>query len=180
MTALEAVAAAMGVAMVLLNMRVHPAAWPLAIGSSAVYLFVFWEHRLYGDATLQLLFIAMAAWGWWQWLRGTGNDGAPLVVRSHSLEQALDRGLFGVVDAHGYADAAGGRDELGGLLDRLGAFRVHRTLAAAAPGAVHGHAGFAECARDAPAGPARGVAMSCDGGMRGPATIGCGGAARHA
>jgi len=94
MGALEVVAFAMALGMVVLNMRVHPAAWPLAIGSSAVYGFVFWEHRLYGDATLQLLFIAMAAWGWWQWVRGTGADGAPLVVRSLSR-----RGRFATVAA---------------------------------------------------------------------------------
>ena len=94
MSGLEGVAFAMALAMVLLNMRVHPAAWPLAIGSSAVYGVVFWEHRLYGDATLQLLFIGMAAWGWWQWMRGTGADGAPLVVRALSR-----RGRFATVAA---------------------------------------------------------------------------------
>jgi nicotinamide mononucleotide transporter len=94
MTALEVVAVVLSIAMVLLNMRVHPAAWPLAIASSACYGFLFWEHRLYGDATLQLLFIAMAAWGWWQWLRGHGDGGAPLVVRPLSR-----RGRFAAVAA---------------------------------------------------------------------------------
>lgn len=63
------------------NLRVHPLGWPLAILSSLLYFGVFWQSRLYGDASLQLLFAGLAAWGWWQWLRGTGADGQALVVR---------------------------------------------------------------------------------------------------
>ena len=77
----ELIGAVFGVWMVLCNFRVHPLAWPLAIASSALYLLVFWQARLYGDGALQILFIAVAFWGWWQWLRGTGADGRPLVVR---------------------------------------------------------------------------------------------------
>lgn len=94
MTAQEVVAFVLSLAMVVLNMRVHPAAWPLAIASSALYGSVFWEHRLYGDAALQLLFIAMAAWGWWQWVAGRGAGGAPLVVR-----QLSRRGRFTAIAA---------------------------------------------------------------------------------
>ena len=32
---------------------------------------LFADSQLYGEATLQLLFVAVAVWGWWQWLRGT-------------------------------------------------------------------------------------------------------------
>jgi len=78
----ELIGAALGLAMVLCNLRVNPAGWPLAILSSAMYLLVFWDAKLYGDAALQVLFIAIAAWGWWQWLRGRGDDGALLRVRA--------------------------------------------------------------------------------------------------
>lgn len=78
----ELIGAALGLAMVLCNLRVNPAGWPLAILSSAMYLLVFWDAKLYGDAALQILFIAIAAWGWWQWLRGRGDDGSPLRVRA--------------------------------------------------------------------------------------------------
>lgn len=78
----ELIGALLGLAMVVCNLRVNPAGWPLAILSSAMYLLVFWQARLYGDAGLQLLFIAIAAWGWAQWLRGRGEDGEPLRVRA--------------------------------------------------------------------------------------------------
>ena len=67
--------------MVVCNMRVSTLAWPLAIVASLLYFLLFWNGKLYGEAGLQLLFAALALWGWWQWLRGTGADGRALRVR---------------------------------------------------------------------------------------------------
>ncbi len=72
-TWLECAAAALGIAMVLCNLRVNPAGWPLAIVSSLLYALLFADSKLYGEATLQLFFIAISAWGWWQWLHGTNT-----------------------------------------------------------------------------------------------------------
>jgi nicotinamide mononucleotide transporter len=79
-TWLELGAALAGVAMVVCNLRVWAAAWPLAMASSAAYGLLFWHSGLFGEAALQVLFIAMAAWGWWQWLRGTAGNGQALQV----------------------------------------------------------------------------------------------------
>ena len=85
----ELLGAVLGVWMVLCNLRVNALAWPLAIASSLLYLPVFWQARLYGDAALQLLFVAVACWGWWQWLRGTQDGGAPLAVHFLSARGRL-------------------------------------------------------------------------------------------
>lgn len=87
-TWLELVAVVLALWMVGCNMRVRPLAWPLAIASSALYALLFWDARLYGDAALQLVFIGVAGWGWWQWLRGTDDHGRPLHVNR------LPRGLL--------------------------------------------------------------------------------------
>ena len=84
-TWLEVVAFVLAVWMVLANLRVNPLAWPLAMASSALYALLFADSKLYGEAMLQLLFIAVAGWGWWQWLRGTGDDGRPLEVHRMSV-----------------------------------------------------------------------------------------------
>ncbi len=78
---LELVAFVLALGMVVLNMRVNPIAWPLAIVSSLLYFALFWNSRLYGDASLQIFFAIVALWGWWQWLRGTQADGSALRVR---------------------------------------------------------------------------------------------------
>ena len=79
---LEIVAFVLALAMVVMNMRVNPVAWPLAILSSLLYFALFWNSRLYGDASLQIFFAVVALWGWWQWLRGIQADGHALKVRS--------------------------------------------------------------------------------------------------
>ena len=79
-TGLEIVACVLAVWMVVCNWRVNPMAWPLAMLSSAAYALLFAHFKLYGEAALQFVFIAVAVWGWWQWLRGRGSNGAALVV----------------------------------------------------------------------------------------------------
>ena len=88
-TWLEIVACVLAIAMVICNMRVNPTGWPLAIVSSLLYFALFWNSKLYGDASLQILFIVVAGWGWWQWLRGTETDGRALRVRSLGAQGRL-------------------------------------------------------------------------------------------
>lgn len=86
---LELLAFALALWMVACNLRVNPLAWPLAMISSAMYGWLFLESRLYDEASLQLLFIVVAAWGWRQWLAGRGSDGQPLRVHRLRSRQRL-------------------------------------------------------------------------------------------
>jgi nicotinamide mononucleotide transporter len=61
----------LSLAMVYCNIKEIHWGWPLAIVSSALYGVVFWNSQLYGEASLQVMFILTALWGWQQWLRGT-------------------------------------------------------------------------------------------------------------
>ena len=79
-TWLEIAAFVLGVAMVVCNLRVNPLGWPLAIASSLLYGLLFANSRLYGEASLQIFFVVIALWGWWQWLAGTSADGQALQV----------------------------------------------------------------------------------------------------
>jgi nicotinamide mononucleotide transporter len=88
-TVLELLAFGLALWMVACNLRVNPLAWPLAMGSSALYGWLFLHSRLYGEASLQLLFIVVAGWGWWQWLRGRGSDGQALRVHRLSTRARM-------------------------------------------------------------------------------------------
>jgi len=88
---LELVAFVLALAMVGFNIRVNPLGWPLAIASSLLYLALFWDSRLYGEANLQIFFVVVALWGWWQWLRGTHDDGTALRVRATTTVRAARR-----------------------------------------------------------------------------------------
>lgn len=70
----------LSLAMVYCNIKEIHWGWPLAIASSALYGVVFWNSQLYGEASLQVMFILGACWGWQQWLRetqGSSSEQAP-------------------------------------------------------------------------------------------------------
>ena len=92
-TWLEIIAFVLSIAMVLANLRVNPVGWPLAIVSSLLYALLFADSKLYGEAALQLVFIVLAGWGWWQWLYGRadrhGDGGPALQVQMLNKRQRL-------------------------------------------------------------------------------------------
>lgn len=77
---LEVIAFVLALWMVVGNIHEKLWAWPLALISSSLYFMVFWRSRLYGDASLQVFFAVLTAWGWRQWARGVRPDGSELQV----------------------------------------------------------------------------------------------------
>ena len=88
-TWIEVAAFALSLWTVSCEMRVHVLAWPLALVSSLLYALLFADSKLYGEGSLQLFFVAMSAWGWWQWQRGHDAAGQALVVRRLSRRATL-------------------------------------------------------------------------------------------
>lgn len=80
---LECWAFILSLLMVGLNLKVNAWAWPLAIISSILYGLLFARSKLYGEASLQILFVVMSVW--WQWLAGKGEDDQALRVRALSI-----------------------------------------------------------------------------------------------
>jgi len=84
----EAAGALLGLAYVVLVIRQHRACWVAALASTALYLVVFWQARLYMQAALQGYYVLVAVYGWRAW--GGGADGAGLAVsRTPWRQQAL-------------------------------------------------------------------------------------------
>lgn len=81
-TPLELISFLLSVATVLLNIRQNHWAWLFAIISSATYGVVFFDARLYGDMALQLVFITVSFWGWYQWLHGDAGHAQLPVTRT--------------------------------------------------------------------------------------------------
>lgn len=98
-TPLELLSFVLSVITVALNIRQNHWAWLFAIISSAAYGIVFYDARLYGDMGLQLVFIVVSVWGWYQWLHG-GADKRVLPVTRLTTRGWLFSGaawLFGFV-----------------------------------------------------------------------------------
>ncbi len=82
MNPLEAAAALFGVVAVWLTTRENVWCWPLGLVNVALSGIVFYEARLYADAGLQVVYVALCLYGWYQWLRGGPGKGALRVSRT--------------------------------------------------------------------------------------------------
>lgn len=80
-TPMELLSFLLAVITVLLIIRQNHWAWLFTIVSSATYSVVFRDAKLYGDMSLQFVFIGAAVWGWYMWLRGGENHGVLTVSR---------------------------------------------------------------------------------------------------
>ena len=67
MSAQEALAVALAIAYLVLAIRENRFCWPAGIGSSLLYLGVFYDAGLYMQSALQLFYVAMGGYGWWVW-----------------------------------------------------------------------------------------------------------------
>ncbi|MFF4583565.1 nicotinamide riboside transporter PnuC [Streptomyces sp. NPDC001389] len=63
---------ATGALCVWLVARQHVANWPVGIANNVFFIVLFTQAGLYADAGLQIVFIALAAYGWWSWTHGGG------------------------------------------------------------------------------------------------------------
>lgn len=71
----ELVAAALGLANVALVVRRSIWNYPFGIAMVSLYFFVFAEAKLYSDALLQIFFLAIQLYGWWNWRHAQSDDG---------------------------------------------------------------------------------------------------------
>jgi nicotinamide mononucleotide transporter len=93
-TPLEVCAFVLSLWMVWCNLQVRVLAWPLAIAASAAYGVLFLHFRLYGEASLQGMFIALSAWGWWRWARAERLKQALLTSSGGEQAASLDVGAL--------------------------------------------------------------------------------------
>jgi nicotinamide mononucleotide transporter len=74
--------------------------FPVGIANSAFFLVLFAGARLYADATLQVVYIALGFQGWYLWLRG-GENRTPLHVERASRGLLAGAAAFVVVGTTG-------------------------------------------------------------------------------
>jgi nicotinamide mononucleotide transporter len=68
-----------GAASVLLAVRESAWNWPVGIANNIFFLILFWKAKLYADALLQVVYIVISIFGWWNWVRGgVGHTELPI------------------------------------------------------------------------------------------------------
>ncbi len=63
--------------------------WPIGIANNLFYLVLFWQSKLYADASLQVFYIVISIYGWSSWLRGGEHRSELKVRKTNSSEVAF-------------------------------------------------------------------------------------------
>jgi nicotinamide mononucleotide transporter len=74
MSTWEIAAVALAIIYLVLAIRQNVACWPAAIASAAIYIVLMYQARLYMESLLQLFYIAMACYGWFNWQSRNGDE----------------------------------------------------------------------------------------------------------
>lgn len=88
MTLWEVAAVVLALAYLLLAMRENILCWYAAFASTAIYLFLFWDVSLVMESALQIFYLLIAVYGWWQW-RHRKSDGETLHIHRWSTTMHL-------------------------------------------------------------------------------------------
>lgn len=91
---LETTAAILGFLCVYLAARQSILNFPVAIAATALYIFIFFEAKLYSDMILQFFFIGFQVYGWYHWLHGR-KDSEELPVTKNPMSENLVWFLIG-------------------------------------------------------------------------------------
>lgn len=78
----EVVAVAFGLLSVYLAAREHIISWPTAIVNVAIFFVLFWRAKLYADAVLQLVYLVLSVYGWYEWRFGGAQHSRLQVSRA--------------------------------------------------------------------------------------------------
>jgi nicotinamide mononucleotide transporter len=65
--AVEIAAVALSLAGVLLAIKPYILNWPVSMAGTLLYIWIFYDCRLYSDMFLQFVFVGIQIFGWWQW-----------------------------------------------------------------------------------------------------------------
>lgn len=71
-TLAEGLAFVTGALCVWLVAKQHIANWGIGIANCLLFILIFTDSGLYADAGLQIVFIALGVYGWWNWVKGGG------------------------------------------------------------------------------------------------------------
>lgn len=92
-TLTEALGFVTGALCVYLVVRENVWNFPVGIANCVFFLVLFTQARLYGDAALQIIYIALGFQGWYLWLRG-GENRTPLRVERASRTHLVGVAAF--------------------------------------------------------------------------------------
>ena len=86
---LEIVGLMSGIGYVVLAARANIWCWPIGLVNVAVFLFINYEAKLYADAGLQVVYLALTLYGWYNWIEKPENSTETLHISTTTSKQWL-------------------------------------------------------------------------------------------
>ncbi|WP_299575197.1 nicotinamide riboside transporter PnuC [uncultured Williamsia sp.] len=94
----EVIGFATGAVCVYLVARQNVWNWPIGIANNVTFILLFITAGLYADSALQVVYIALALWGWYLWV--AGRDASPSAVTGTSRREwfwLIGAGVVGTI-----------------------------------------------------------------------------------
>jgi nicotinamide mononucleotide transporter len=67
---IELLGAILGIGYVIFSIRQNILTWPVGLLSSVLYVWIFFDSKLYADMGLQMYYMFISIYGWHEWLKG--------------------------------------------------------------------------------------------------------------
>ena len=84
---IELLGAILGIAYIFFSIRQSILTWPVGLLTSILYVWVFFVSKLYADMGLQVYYVVISIYGWYEWLRGNqSNHAEPIQVSRLSMK----------------------------------------------------------------------------------------------
>lgn len=79
---IEILGAILGLVYIFFSIKQHILTWPTGLLTSALYVFVFFNARLYADMGLQAYYVVISIYGWYFWLTGKKQKEKKVAVKT--------------------------------------------------------------------------------------------------
>ncbi len=84
----EIIAVVFGLIYIILAVKENIWCWPAGFIGTGTSIYLFWDGSLYMESALNVYYLLMAVFGWWQWQYGS-SEKSTLAIRSLILKEHL-------------------------------------------------------------------------------------------
>jgi len=90
---IELLGAILGFIYIFFSIRQSIWTWPIGLLTSAFYVWIFFSSKLYADMGLQIYYVIISIYGWYEWLKGKASGSSDKLTISR-LTLKLSKTLF--------------------------------------------------------------------------------------
>lgn len=95
---IELLGAILGIAYIFFSIRQNILTWPVGLLTSALYVWVFFTSKLYADMGLQMYYVVISIYGWYEWIWGnSATNSEPLKVSRLHLRLGILLGIISFI-----------------------------------------------------------------------------------